>query len=189
MWAANAFTAHALPALLIMMFDFLLATLIATGGFLAVLALSLNIIALAGDAESAYLMSVEAANQRSSEALQLLQQQQQQQNQLHQEQSLMPIQASLRQPLKRRMTQGEVTQRQVTQRQAMQKQASPRQIRQRLVAQRQAIQRPAMQRPAMQREATQGPVLAAQRGDFTTPHHPSPYNSACVLDAKCDDLT
>lgn len=58
-----------------MMFDFLMATLIASGGFLAVLALSLNIMALASDAEAAYLNSVEAANLR---ALDRLQQQQRQ---------------------------------------------------------------------------------------------------------------
>ena len=58
-----------------MMFDFLMATLIASGGFLAVLALSLNIMALAGDAESAYLKSVEAANMQSEARLQRFRQQ------------------------------------------------------------------------------------------------------------------
>jgi|GEM_PF-6769845 len=66
---------RAASALLVMMFDFLMATLIASGGFLAVLALSLNIMALAGDAESAYLKSVEAANRQSEQRLQRFRQQ------------------------------------------------------------------------------------------------------------------
>ena len=52
-----------------MMFDFLIATLITCGGFLAMLSLSVQIVTLAGDAESAYLVSVATANTRVLEVL------------------------------------------------------------------------------------------------------------------------
>ena len=51
------------------MFDFLIATLVACGGFLAVLNLSVHIMVLADDAEAAYLASVAAANHNAAQAL------------------------------------------------------------------------------------------------------------------------